>query len=145
MGCVAFMVIKVCHLSLSCLFVTLPLRKVTWECEMYTDRSGACCRYSFQFQHHSSSPTRWPGSILETGGTNIHQKWSLSSQNSQSNCAHQDISGEPWSRCPSAADSVLRSFGVLAKGHPLSGAISDHPVSILTLSTHSSSLVGSTH
>lgn len=35
---VAFMVIEVCHRALSCLFVVLSLRKVTWKCEIYPDR-----------------------------------------------------------------------------------------------------------
>ena len=35
---VAFMVIEVCHLSLSFLFVMFPLRKVTGKCGMCPDR-----------------------------------------------------------------------------------------------------------
>lgn len=119
------MVIEVCHLSLSCLFVMLPLRKVTCKREMYPDREKqSMLQVLILIQ---TSFFKMPATILETGSTNIHEKQSLSSQNSQSNFGHPDISGEYRSHHSSARGSCLSAFGSLFTGHPLIAAVSGHP------------------
>ena len=99
---VAFMVIEVCHRALSCLFVVLSLRKVTWKCEIFPDRDKQSMPWVLtQISFFESLQVN-----QEAGGPNIHTKQSLPSQNLQSNFGHKDISSEHWSCHSSTAGSL---------------------------------------